>query len=30
MIKWRKKMSIDDDGVIDQDHKHLLEIINRF
>lgn len=30
MIKWRKKMSIDDGGVIDQDHKHLLEIINRF
>jgi hemerythrin len=30
MITWREKMSIDDDGVIDQDHKHLIEIINRF
>lgn len=23
-------MSIDDGGIIDQDHKHLIEIINRF
>lgn len=30
MITWRDKMSIDDGGVIDQDHKHLIEIINRF
>jgi hemerythrin len=30
MIEWRDKMSIDDGGVIDQDHKHLIEIINRF
>jgi len=30
MITWRDKMSIDDDGVIDQDHKHLIDIINRF
>ena len=30
MITWREKMSIDDGGVIDQDHKHLIEIINRF
>lgn len=28
-IEWREKMSIDD-GVIDQDHKHLIDIINRF
>lgn len=30
MINWRDKMSIDDGGVIDQDHKHLIDIINRF
>lgn len=30
MITWRDKMSIDNGGVIDQDHKHLIEIINRF
>lgn len=30
MIEWREKMSIDDGGVIDQDHRHLIEIINRF
>jgi len=30
MIIWREKMSIDGDGVIDQDHKHLIDIINRF
>ena len=29
MIHWRSKMSVDG-GVIDQDHKHLIEIINRF
>ena len=29
MIHWRKKMSVDG-GVIDQDHKHLIEIINQF
>jgi len=28
-INWRDKMSVDD-GVIDQDHKHLIDIINRF
>jgi len=28
-IQWREKMTIDD-GVIDQDHKHLIDIINRF
>lgn len=30
MIEWREKMSIDDGGIIDQDHRHLIEIINRF
>lgn len=30
MIEWREQMSVDDNGVIDQDHKHLIEIINRF
>ena len=30
MIVWRDKMSIDSGGVIDQDHKHLIDIINRF
>ena len=30
MITWRDKMSIDNGGIIDQDHKHLIEIINRF
>ena len=30
MITWRDKMSINNGGVIDQDHKHLIEIINRF
>ncbi len=30
MIEWRDKMSIDGGGVIDQDHRHLIEIINRF
>jgi len=28
-IKWREKMSVDG-GLIDQDHKHLIDIINRF
>jgi len=28
-IQWREKMTIDD-GVIDQDHRHLIDIINRF
>ena len=30
MITWRDKMSINNGGVIDQDHKNLIEIINRF
>ena len=30
MIHWRERMSVDDGGVIDQDHRHLIEIINRF
>jgi hemerythrin len=30
MITWRDKMSIDDGGLIDQDHRHLVEIINHF
>jgi len=29
VIHWRDKMSVDG-GVIDNDHKHLVEIINRF
>lgn len=28
-IEWRQRMSVDG-GLIDQDHKHLIEIINRF
>jgi len=28
-IIWREKMAVDD-GIIDQDHKHLIDIINRF
>jgi len=28
-ISWRDKMSVDD-GIIDQDHKHLIDIINQF
>ena len=28
-IKWRDKLSIDN-GVIDDDHRHLIEIINKF
>jgi len=30
MITWREKMTIDDGGPIDQDHRHLVEIINHF
>ncbi len=28
-IKWRDKLSIDN-GIIDDDHRHLIEIINKF
>lgn len=28
-IEWREKMSVDG-GVIDEDHRHLIDIINRF